>query len=157
MIAGQKIPWGRIAQRGLIAGVFGAIVFDLYLWATTVLPAHGSMIGLWQWIASTALGKLAFSSPSFAATGLAILVVTSVVWAGAYAYVAAVRPFVNRRWAISGPVYGLVVYLLIQIVLLVDNNFVYPPTPNAFLVAVIGHVVFFGLPVAFVVNRLQTA
>jgi len=48
-----------------------------------------------------------------------------------------------------------VVYTLMQTILLADNNFTYPPTPNDFVNALFAHAVFFGLPVAYVVRVLQ--
>lgn len=154
MASSAAVPWGRVATAALAAGVTGAVTIDLFLWFATVLPVHGSMLGVWQFIASTALGKVAFSSTSYAAIGLAMHVAVSVGWAGGYAYLSSTRPFMNERWPISGLIYGVVVYLLMQIVLLVDNNFVYPPNPNAFVIAVIAHTAFFGLPVAYVVHAL---
>jgi hypothetical protein len=43
-----------------------------------------------------------------------------------------------------------------ELILLGGNAFTPPATPNAFLNAVIAHTVFFGLPIAYLVKRLQT-
>jgi hypothetical protein len=128
----------------------------VYVWLTTIVPAHGSILTMWQWIASTAFGKHALYDPQFAVVGAAMHLLVSIGWAGGYAYVAAVNPLANRRWAISGMVYGLIVYTIMQTILLADNNFTYPPNPNAFVNALIAHAVFFGLPVAYVVRLMQT-
>lgn len=110
---------------------------------------------MWQWIASTALGRVAFTSRGFAAAGAAMHAIVSIGWAGGYAYVAAASPLANRRWIISGVVYGLIVYAIMQIILLADGNFTYPPTPNAFLNDLVAHALFFGLPVAYVVRAME--
>jgi predicted membrane-bound dolichyl-phosphate-mannose-protein mannosyltransferase len=151
----SSVRWGRIAAQAVVAGVAGAILIDAFLWAMTVLPQHGSMLDVWLWIASTAFGKAALANPAFAWVGLAMHVGVSVGWAGGYAYLAATRPFLSQRWLISGFVYGLVVYLLMQIVLLVDGNFVLPAGPSAVAIVLAAHCIFFGIPVAYTVRLMD--
>ncbi|MGR4063921.1 MAG: hypothetical protein ACLQPV_00560 [Vulcanimicrobiaceae bacterium] len=150
-------PVGKILLDGILAGLAGGIVFDLYLWLTTVLPSHGSMASVWGWTASAVFGNGVLNDPRYATVGLAVHLAVSVGWAVAYAWVAATRPAVNERWQISGVAYGLIVYMLMQIVLLVDDKWIFPPSPNAFLNGVAAHAIFFGPPVAYVVSRLQRA
>lgn len=154
MTANVKIPWGRVATQALLAGLAGAVVFDLYLWLTTLLPHGASIAGLWQWIASTVLGKPALANPNAAPLGVAIHLIVSIGWAGGYAYIAAAHPATTRRWLVAGIVYGLIVYTIMQVILLADGNFTYPPTPNDFVNALIAHALFFGVPVALVVRSL---
>jgi hypothetical protein len=156
MVSTVRVSWIRIALQALTAGITGAIVIDLYLWVTTILPQHTTMVAFWQWIASTVLGKVSFTSPSFAVAGLAIHVLVSIGWAGGYAYLAARQPIFTSRWATSGLVYGVIVYVMMQVILLADNNLVPVPNPNAFVNIIIAHTVFFGLPVAYVIGRLQS-
>ncbi|MGA8535129.1 MAG: hypothetical protein WB615_13555 [Candidatus Tumulicola sp.] len=155
MLSRSRISWGNVLLHGLAAGVVGAFTFDLYLWATTLLPNHAGILTLWQWIASTALGKVALTDPAYAFAGAALHAIVSIGWACGYAYIAATRPATTRRWVVSGIVYGLIVYTIMQVILLADGNFTYPPTPNAFVNAVLAHAIFFGLPVAYVVRILQ--
>jgi uncharacterized membrane protein YagU involved in acid resistance len=150
-------PIGKILVDGILAGLAGGIAFDAYLWLTTVLPVRGSLPAMWEWVASAVFGNAALSNPRFATAGLAVHLADSNGWAIAYAWVASSRPSINQRWQISGVTYGLVVYLLMQIILLVDDKWVFPPSPNAFLNAVAAHALFFGPPVAYVVARLQRA
>lgn len=140
---------------GIVAGLIGAATFDLYVWATTLVPAHQSIAELWQWVASTALGKNALADPAYAPVGVAMHAFVSIGWAGGYAYVAAANPVAVRRWVPAGLVYGLVVYAVMQTILLADNNFIYPPNPNAFVNALVAHAAFFGLPVAYVVRAMR--
>jgi uncharacterized membrane protein YagU involved in acid resistance len=150
-----RFPWSAIVLRGLVAGIAGGIVIDAYLWLTTLLPIRAPITAMWQWVASTAFGKGAFADPAFAWVGLGIHLLVSIGWGIGYAYIAAGRPVIENRWAVSGIVYGIVVYTMMSIILLADNSFVYPPTPNAFVNAIAANALFFGLPVAFVVNRLS--
>lgn len=151
----RSIAWGRVALQGLLAGLAGAVLHDAAVWLALVLPSHGSMPALWSAVAATALGKGAAAGTDAAAVGLAIDLAVSLVWGFAYAYLAATQPALNRRWPISGLAYGLAVYIMMQIVLLVSGNFEYPHTPNDFVAALLAHVVFFGLPVAAVVRALD--
>ncbi len=151
----KETAWGRIAVQAIVAGLAGGAIIDAYLWATTLLPAHQNILSMWQWVASTAIGKAAFTSVSYAGLGLALHAVVSIGWAGGYAFFAQQRPIFNERWLVSGVMYGLFVYIFMQIILLVDGNFLYPHTPNDFINAVLAHAVFFGLPVAFVVSRMN--
>lgn len=155
MNSSVRVSWTRVAIVGIVAGLVGGTILDLYLWATTLLPAHQSLASLWQWIASTAFGKGALTDPTYAAAGAAMHAIASVGWAAGFAYVATVNPVASRRWVLSGLVYGVIVYALMQSILLADNNFIYPPNPNAFVNAVIAHTVFFGLPVAYTVRAMQ--
>lgn len=128
---------------------------ESYLVLTTVIPAHGNVLQVWQWIASAALGDVAFTSTSYAWFGLLLHFLVSIGWAGGYAYLAQQQQFMNQRWPISGPVYGFVVYIFMDILLLGARKFVPPATPLLLLNALIAHCVFFGLPLAFVVARLD--
>jgi hypothetical protein len=153
MATSVRPPWGAIVSRGLLAGIAGGITIDAYLWLTTLLPAHTPIASMWQFVASTAFGKGALADPAFAWAGLAIHLFVSTGWGIGYAYIAATRPSITARRLVSGIVYGIVVYVIMSIMLLADNNFTYPPTINAFLNAVVAHALFFGVPVAFIVGR----
>jgi hypothetical protein len=155
MNSSARPSWSRILMQALLAGIAGGFVFDSYLWLTTLLPQHAGIASLWQWIASTALGKPAPANSDGALIGAAMHAIVSIGWAGGYAYIAATRPATTQRWIVSGIVYGLIVYTIMQVILLADNNFTYPPNPNAFVNALIAHAVFFGIPVAFVVRVLR--
>ncbi|MGZ3522553.1 MAG: hypothetical protein ACXVAG_16455 [Vulcanimicrobiaceae bacterium] len=150
-----KINWTRALTQGAIAGIAGGILIDLFIYVTSVLPQHGSMIAVWQFIASTAVGKEAFASASYAWLGVLIHFIVSIAWATGYAYLAQTRAALNVRPAISGIAFGVVVYVVMQIVLVGDNNF-RMPSPLGLVLGLIGHCVFFGLPVAYAV-RAQSA
>ena len=156
MATSRTLSWSSIIGQAVVAGIVAGFFIEAYLWATTILPVHGSLLQSWQWVASTVIGKQAFSGTSFAWLGLLIHLCVAIGWAGGYAYLAASRPYMNQRWWISGPIYGFVVYMFMQIVLLGDNNFVWPASlPGFFNYAVGAHVIFFGLPLAFVVARMD--
>jgi hypothetical protein len=153
MASSVRLPWGPIVVRGGLAGVAGGIIIDAYLWLTTLVPAHLPVTAMWQFVASTAFGKGSFANPSFVWVGLVMHLLVSIGWGIGYAYIAAGRPVIAARWVVSGIVYGIVVYTMMSIILLADNNFTYPPTIDAFLNAIAAHALFFGIPVAFIVDR----
>ena len=152
----EKRNWKVIFRQALVAGIIAGICFETYLVLTVVVPSHGNLLQVWQWIASAAVGDIAFTSPSYAWLGLMVHFIISIAWAGGYAYLAQQQEFMNRRWVISGLVYGLVVYIFMDILLLGARKFV-PPSAPALLNLLIEHSVFFGLPLAFVVSRLNSA
>lgn len=156
MTSSVRVSWTRVAVAGIVAGLIGGAIFELYVWATTLVPAHQTIGDLWQWIASTAFGKEALKDPRSAGAGVAIHALVSIGWGAGFAYVAAVNPTAARRWTLAGPVYGVIVYAVMQTILLADNNFIYPPNPNAFVNDLIAHAVFFGLPVAYIVHALPS-
>jgi uncharacterized membrane protein YagU involved in acid resistance len=149
----EKRNWRLIFKQAVVAGILAGITLEAYLLLTTVFPVHGSVVQTWQWIASAAFGEIAYSSPSYALVGLVCHFIVSIAWAGGYAYLAQQQPFMNQRWIISGLVYGLIVYLFMDILLLGVRLFV-PPSPLMLINVLIAHCVFFGLPVAFVTQRL---
>lgn len=153
----EKRNWNAIVLQAIAAGIVAGVFIELYLIATTIVPAHGSVLASWQWIASAAIGDEALKNPGYAWLGLLVHFLVSIGWAGGYAYLAQQQPFMNRRWAISGIAYGLVVYIFMDILLLGARKFVPPPTALLLLNALIAHMVFFGLPLAFVVARMDAS
>lgn len=152
-----SLNWRRIVAQALVAGLIAGVTIELYLYLTSVLPAHGNIFAVWQFIASAAFGKAAYQSEQFVWIGLVMHVLVSIGWAGGYAYFAQTQPFVNRRWFVSGLVYGVVVFLFMQLLLIGAQVFHFPATPLAFFNEVVAHMLFFGVPVAYVVARMNAA
>jgi len=149
--------WTRVLQQALAGGIAGAVIVDLYLWFTVLLPSHGTLLAKWQSEAQAALGPAASTHPVYAWIGLVVHFVVSIGWAGGYAYFAQTQTFVNARWLVSGLVYGGVVYVMTELLLLGAHMFVFPPTPLDFLNQVVASTVFFGVPVAYTVARMSRA
>jgi hypothetical protein len=149
MASVARVQWGPVVLRAIVAGIAGGITLDLFLYLATVLPHHGSMIAVWQFIASTAFGKAAFTSASYAWIGLLIHFVVSIAWAAGYGYLAVTQPGIAARPVISGLVYGFVVWCVMQMVLYSVQALHINTFADA-LLNIIGHTVFFGLPIALV-------
>lgn len=145
MDATNRISWALVARQALAGGIAGGVAIYAYLWLTTVLPAHGGMVAAFQ---------LAPVSPLL---GVVVHFVVAIAWAAGYAYFAASQPATNRHWYVAGPAYGIVVYMMMQLIDLAGGTFHGPSTPNAFVNACIAHIVFYGIPVAYVVRATSRA
>lgn len=141
------LNWGRLVLSGIIAGVVGGICIDLFIYLTSLLPAHASILSFWQFIASTGFGKVAYTSTSYAWAGLVMHFLVSIGWGIGYAYMAHTKPAVNKQPLISGFLFGLVVYIVMQFVLFSVQALKVPDMLSVYL-AVVAHTVFFGIPVA---------
>ena len=142
-----------LAVPGAIAGLVGAVLIDAYLLLTLVVAGHlATVAGFFQYIASGALGKAAYATPGAIALGIAVHFVVAIAWGIGYAYVAAKTPQVRERPLLSGTVFGILVMVSMQFVEVAANIYVLPNTV-LFFNGIIAHVVFFGLPVAYIVGR----
>jgi len=147
------LPFPALAVPGAIAGLVGAVLIDAYLLFTLVVAGHlVTVSGFYQYVASGALGKAAYATPGSVALGIAVHVVVAIAWGIGYAYVAARTPQVLSRPLLSGTVFGILVMVSMQLVEVAANIYVLPNTV-LFFNGIIAHVVFFGLPVAYIVER----
>ena len=145
--------WRSIATQASIAGLVAGTTLVAYL-ALTSFPEHNPM-PFFLWIPSVALGSAAGTSTEWAVAGIALHYVVSIGWAGGYAYLATDKTFLNQRWLISGLIYGLVVYMFMDLLLIGVSKFTWPPTPLAWLNGIFAIMVFFGVPLALVISRLD--
>lgn len=157
MVTAIRPNWALIIRQAILAGFAGAVIFDLYLWLSAVVPVHGSLSAMFQHSASIAIGPVALTSPSYVWVGVLVDLILSMGWAGGYAYFAQRQSFVNERWFVSGFFYGLVVYVLMLLLQLGAHAFIYPANVGVLLNEVLARTVFFGVPVAFVVAQLDRA
>lgn len=141
------LNWGRIVLSGILAGIAGGIIFMLFVYLTSLLPVHATILSLWQYAASTAFGKGAFASTAFAWAGLAMMLLAAAGWGVGYAYLAHTKPAVNKQPLISGFIFGLIVYVVMQFVLFSVQALKVPDALSVYL-GVLAATVFFGIPVA---------
>jgi hypothetical protein len=148
----QTLDLRAILLRGLVAGIIGGILIDAFFYVAQIMPVHGTILGLWQFVASTAIGPGAFANPNTAWLGLFMHGCTSIAWGIAFSYVAHTRHGIAEHPYISGVVYGVIVMIIMQIVLMVAKSWPAPTVQNT-LIGLIAHCVFFGLPVSLYVSR----
>lgn len=149
MATAVPLNWGRIVLSGIIAGIIGGITIDLFIYLASLLPAHTSILSFWQFIASTAFGKVAYTSTSYAWAGVTMHFCVSIGWGIGYAYMAHTQPSINKQPLISGFLFGLVVYIVMQFVLFSVQALKVPDALSVYI-GVLAHTVFFGIPVALV-------
>lgn len=147
------LPAPALVAAGVTAGVAGAIFLDAYLIVVLVFVLHSTSIaGLYDYVASGAIGAAAYTGPNATYLGAALHFVISLMWATGYAYVAARTPQVLQRPLLSGIAFGFVVMVTMQLVEVAAGIYRVPTTlslGNDF----IAHTVFFGIPVASIVTR----
>jgi len=146
--------WPRIIRNGIIPGLVGAIMAELCFYATIVLPQHGNVSQGFTFVASAALGKSAYANAAAPYIGAALTFCVAIGWAIGYAYIAQTRAGINRHYITSGIFFGLVVMIAMQIVLMAANSF-HLWNVREFTLNVIGHVVFYGIPVSAVTRILE--
>jgi len=143
-----------VLVTGTIAGLIGGAFLGAYLIVVTVFIEHATGIaGFFQFIAAGLVGRaIAFGNPNFAWLGLAAHFATSVAWGIGYAYVASRGPNVVERPFAAGILYGLVVYVAMQLMELAANIFV-APDALGFYNELVAHALFFGVPIAYFVRK----
>lgn len=140
-----------LLPTALYAGAVAAVTTTLELYVTTILPAHGSLATMFASIAAIVCGPVA---PPFDPVLFGVLahLFISIGWAYGYTDLASRTAALSRAPWISGPVFGLLVFLAMQLILLSVHQF-HTFTPLAFLNNMILHTLFFGTPIALVVAR----
>lgn len=127
---------------GALAGLAAAVVFDLFnmVWGGA----------LHQGMDEAIFGAFAGADP---VTRLMYVLIIPIAWGIGYVYLSRSQPQVLRRPIISGIVYGLVVYVVIQVMLL-SVGLYHRGGPGQFARSIIGYGLFFGPALAFTVARL---
>jgi len=125
--------WGRIAWRGAMEGAAGGALFGLVYFSGAVRR---------------------YPAPPFLAEYAALYTATCVAWGIGYAYLAATQPQVNRFPVLSGLAFGVVVYVVAQLVLYgVAAEQIHTAQQVAFGLS--AACLFFGLPVALIARLLE--
>jgi len=146
-VTSTPLDWGKVLSQGAVAGIVGGIVLALFLFiALGLMPVH-----------LTPLQILTADAHSIHAdnpyVGLLARLVVSALWGIGYAYVAATRPAAVESPWLAGVVYGAIVWLLMQFILILGA--VWPGlSPVGFALQIVAHTLFFGIPVAFTARAL---
>lgn len=116
----------------------------------------GSPKGVFQYIASALLGRTSFESGwASVSLGFAIHFAVAFAVAGAYFYASRKLPFLIRHPIVSGTIYGIIVYTVMQLIVKLTLA---PPLPFSISGVVQGifiHIFFVGLPIAVIVRRFS--
>lgn len=153
----QAVPRPRTIIGAIIAGLVAGVT--MLVCFAVLMPAlapdrNFSLAGAFTFDASVLIGKAAYTNDSSVALGAVLHFAVSVGWAIGYAFVAERQPQLVTRPLISGAGFGLIVYFAMQLVIVAANLYRIP-TPRELGVALLAHLVFYGMPVALVLARLR--
>jgi hypothetical protein len=139
---------------GIIAGLAGGIVIEAFYrgvaWALHIRADQLPLVA--GYVQTTVLPP---GSGTAAALGLAFLVHLAVSAGWGVGYVSASRTspqLLTRPW-ISGSAFGLIVYIVMQVMLLTAGLY-HRPDFDVLLVQLAAYVVWFGIPVAVMAARV---
>jgi uncharacterized membrane protein YagU involved in acid resistance len=143
---------GTVALAALLAGTL-----DITATSTLFALQGLSVERLWQGIASGALGSSAFSrGKKTAAVGLFFHFVIALTAAAVYYALSRSFPLLIARPFVCGAVYGAVVHVVMsRIVLPLSAAPKRAFSAKAFLIQMVIHICFVGLPIALVVSHLS--
>ena len=144
---------GAILYGGLAVGVLDGLAAVILSGLRGVGPTH-----VFQYIASGLLGRASFNGGAATVLlGALLHFLIAFIWAAIY-YGASLRfPALIRRALICGPIYGVVVYFAMQIIVLPLSAIRKPPfsfaPPLQTLQGIIVHILCVGLPIALSARR----
>ena len=144
----------------LLAAIVGAVLIDLFLGIVVALRGGVAIArglqALSQWDASNFLGAAAFREGWRAAGfGFCCHLIVSAIWAAIFVFAAKRWKAMTRHAIATGAVFGaLVMFVMRFAVVPLGSAQEAPYTVVTFVLTLVAHVVFFGLPVALVTKRL---
>jgi hypothetical protein len=143
----RAIVWGGVACA-LLDGIAACLQFG----RRGIKPLH-----VWQGVASGLLGERAFREGWMSgAFGLLLHFVIAVSVATVFVEACLQYPFLARAYWISGPLYGVIVFLVMNLAVVpLSRRPERPTSSQVILVQLIIHVLFVGLPVAMAANRFS--
>jgi hypothetical protein len=141
----KAIIWGG-AACAILDGIAASVQFGL----KGIKPLR-----VWQGVASGLLGERAFGQ-GWAAGGFGLLLHLVIAFSAATVFVEACTqiPLLARAYWISGVVYGVLVFVVMNLVVVpLSARPKRPASSLIIIVQFIVHVVFVGLPIAMAANR----
>jgi uncharacterized membrane protein YagU involved in acid resistance len=147
-------PYTAILAAAFIAGTTLEIWMVLSL--SLILRVFSPLEAV-QWEASNVLGQAAFSQGfASAAAGVTIHYLVSLVWATLYVFAFAKQRVVDMHPLLNGALFGVIVWFVMTfIVLQLGVGTHLEVGALSILSLIFGHVVAFGMPLAYVVRRLE--
>ena len=144
---------GAIVYGGLAVGVLDGLA------AVILTLINGrSPIGMFQYIASGLIGRVSYEGGwATILLGVSLHFLIAFIWATIYYGASLKLPALIRRPLIYGPIYGVVVYFAMQIIVLPLSAIRKDPfsfgTPPQTLRGIIVHILCVGLPIALMARR----
>ncbi len=149
----------RFISASVGAAVAGLIAITVYLAVERCLVEHVplglSFLQLLQWDASNFYGRAAFAGGwNMALRGLGADFVVSLIWAAIFTMLYEALPLVRRYPAIMGLCFGVVVMVVMIFAVVPLGHAVRIPMSSVHALNIlVAHTLFFGLPVAMMVDN----
>jgi len=142
-------------KAGLVAGVAAGILIDVFLFGMQVAAGTSpdKLAANFVFIAAVLLGPAAHSSPFAVPLGIVLHFCVAIGWALGYVYLVRSQPQLLTRPWISGAVFGLMVYVFMEIILITAGLY-HRVAPGLFFTQLVAHVAFYGIPVAVISSRM---
>jgi hypothetical protein len=143
----KAIAWGG-AACGILDGLAASIQFRLQ----GITP-----LKVWQGVASGLLGERAFRD-GWASGGLGLLLHLAIAFSAATLFVETGHafPFLAQAYWIWGPLYGLLVFLVMNsVVVPLSARPKRPASHQTIITQLIIHIFCVGLPIAMAANRFR--
>jgi len=147
-------------SQGLRRIVLIAVAAGMLAGATNLVAAAaifgGTMTNGFQMIASGLLGEQAFSQGLTAATlGALLHFAISIAAAALYLWAALRHRALTRHWLVGGVLFGVLVYLVMNLVVVPLSNAANPDLSLGMIAKeLVAHTVMFGVPIAGIVRAL---
>ena len=143
----RAIVWGG-AWCAVLDGLAASVQFGL----KRIKPLR-----VWQGVASGLLGERAFRE-GWVSGGFGLLLHALIAFSVAAVFVEACLqfPFLARAYWISGPLYGVIVFLVMNLAVVpLSLRPARPASSPVIFVQLIIHVLFVGMPIAMAANRFS--
>lgn len=150
-IQASRATSSALITTAVLGGIIGGIIVDLFL----IVVGHQPVPGLWQFVASTLVGPVAFTSVNYAFLGLVLHAITSIFWAILYVFVWRMVSSLSN-WLLGGIVWGVVVWAAMT-GFLIFRGVPAPATALAIGMGLLAHIVFYALPMTWYVSRSARA
>jgi hypothetical protein len=141
----EAIVWG-----GGACSILDALAASTHLGLKGIKPVR-----VWQGVASGLLGEPAFRQ-GWASGSLGLLLHFVIAFAASAVFVVACGPIplLSRAYWISGPLYGVLVFLVMNLIVVpLSARPKRPASTPDMIVQLVIHVLFVGLPIAIAANR----
>jgi uncharacterized membrane protein YagU involved in acid resistance len=139
---GRTIAWAT-----LVAGTLD--ILSAFVWSGAVIPVL-------QTVASGPFGDMA-QGPAGAPLGLLVHFAIMAVMVAVYVLAASRIPALNRYWWLAGPLYGVVLWVVMYWIVLPLRweSFAPPSEAMPIVKQLISHCLLTGLPIAWITARSQ--
>ena len=134
------------------AGIVAAVTLALFAYIADARAALGPGV-TYEFLASAVVGPQALGQTWSIPLGVAVLLAGTIFWGFGYVYAAQKQEQLVRRPLISGVIFGVLVWFIMQVVLVGVGKFE-KITIYSFDRDMVAFILFFGIPLALTASRL---